>query len=129
SVDELVKHEKLSVLNESIPAIRIKNSVRDALGALREEYLERKDDPDFVPYHEDEIVEKVLSRILADHETSLKKVINGTGIVIHTNVGRSLLPEVVKDALIDAAFSYNNLEYELKKGQRGSRYTHLEATI
>lgn len=129
SVDELVKHEKLVGLKEGIPAIRIKNSVRDSLGTLREEYLQRKDDPEFVPYNEDEIVDRALSRILADHETSLKKVINGTGIVIHTNLGRSLLPEVVKDALIDAAFSYNNLEYELKTGQRGSRYTHLESTI
>ncbi|WFF73134.1 L-seryl-tRNA(Sec) selenium transferase [Proteiniclasticum sp. QWL-01] len=129
SVDELFKHEKLAALNESIPAVRIKNSVRDALTALREEYLARKDDPDFIPYDEDEIVEKVLSRILAEHETSLKKVINGTGIVIHTNLGRSLLPEVVRDALLDAAFSYNNLEYDLKSGQRGSRYTHLESTI
>lgn len=129
SVDELVKHEKLAALSESIPAIRIKNSVRDALGQLREEYLAGKDDPDFVPYNEDEIVDKVLARILADHETSLKKVINGTGIVIHTNLGRSLLPEVVRQALLDAAFTYNNLEYELKTGQRGSRYTHLENTI
>ncbi len=129
SVDELFKHEKLAALSETIPAIRIKNSVRDALGLLREEYLAGKDDPDFVPYNEDEIVDQVLARILADHETSLKKVINGTGIVIHTNLGRSLLPEVVRQALLDAAFTYNNLEYELKTGQRGSRYTHLENTI
>lgn len=129
SVDELFKHEKLAALSGTIPAIRIKNSVRDALGLLREEYLAGKDDPDFVPYNEDEIVDQVLARILADHETSLKKVINGTGIVIHTNLGRSLLPEVVRQALLDAAFTYNNLEYELKTGQRGSRYTHLENTI
>lgn len=129
SVDELFKHEKISALKETIPTIRIKNSVRDTVDALRQEYLQGKDDPDFVPYNEDEIVEKVLSRILADHETSLKRVINGTGIVIHTNLGRSLLPEVVKDALFDVSFSYNNLEYEIKDGRRGSRYTHLENTI
>lgn len=129
SVDELVKHEKLADLNDSIPSTRIKNSVRDAVAALREEYLSKKDDPEFVPYGEDEILDKVISRIMADHETSLKKVINGTGIVIHTNLGRSLLPEVVKDALLDAAFSYNNLEYDLETGRRGSRYTHLESTI
>lgn len=129
SVDELYKHEKLAEINDVIPSTRIKNSVRDALASLREEYLSKKDDPDFVPYGEDEIVEKVISRIMADHETSLKKVINATGIVIHTNLGRSLLPEVVKDALLDAAFSYNNLEYDLETGHRGSRYTHLESTI
>lgn len=129
SVDELFKQEKLKEINETIPATRIKNSVRDALAALREEYLSKKDDPDFVPYQEAEIIDKVISRIMADHETSLKKVINATGIVIHTNLGRSLLAEVVKDALLDAAFSYNNLEYDLESGRRGSRYTHLESTI
>ena len=129
SVDELFKHEKLKAMNETIPATRIKNSMRDALATLREEYLARKDDPEFVPYGEDDIIDKVISRIMADHETSLKKVINASGTVIHTNLGRSLLPEVVKDALIDAAFSYNNLEYDLETGRRGSRYTHLESTI
>lgn len=129
SVDELFKHDKLAAIDGTIPATRIKHSVRDALALLREEYLSKKEDPDFVPYSEDEILDKVISRIMADHETSLKKVINATGIVIHTNLGRSLLPEVVKDALVDAAFSYNNLEYDLATGHRGSRYTHLESTI
>ncbi len=129
SVDELLKHQKIEELKGTIPDVRIKNSLRDTVGSLREEYLQKKEDPSFNPYDEDEIIGKVLSRIMADHETSLKKVINATGTVIHTNLGRSLLPEEVKEALIDAAFSYNNLEYDIESGQRGSRYVHLENTI
>lgn len=129
SVDELLKHPKIAELSESVPQARIKNSLRDEVAALREEYLAKKDDPAFAPCGEDEIIARVLSRIRADHEPSLKRVINGTGTVIHTNLGRSLLPASVKEALIDAAFSYNNLEYDIESGQRGSRYVHLENTV
>ena len=60
---------------------------------------------------------------------SLKKVINGSGIVIHTNLGRSILPEAARDALNNIAFSYSNLEFDLDAGVRGSRYSHVESLI
>ncbi|PKK39986.1 L-seryl-tRNA(Sec) selenium transferase [Clostridiaceae bacterium JG1575] len=129
SVDEILKSEALEALRDALPAVRIKNSIREALTELRAEYVEKQNDPEFIPYDQDTIQARVLSRILADHETSLKRVINATGTVIHTNLGRSLLPDIVKDALLDAAFAFNNLEYDLNTGARGSRYTHLENTI
>jgi len=60
---------------------------------------------------------------------SLKEIINATGTVIHTNLGRAKLSEKVRDALENAAFSSTNLEYDLETGGRGSRYTHLESVI
>ena len=60
---------------------------------------------------------------------SLKRTINATGTILHTNLGRSRLSPVVQDALNDAAFSYSNLEYDLNTGGRGSRYQHLESVI
>ncbi len=129
SVDEILKDPRLKGQIESMPMTRIKNSVRDFVAELREEYKDNMENREFIPYDEDEIIMKVISRISADHETPLKRVINGTGIVIHTNLGRSLLPEVVRDSLLDAAFYYNNLEYNIKSGKRGSRYAHLENTI
>jgi L-seryl-tRNA(Ser) seleniumtransferase len=60
---------------------------------------------------------------------SLKRVINGSGIVIHTNLGRSILPETARQALNNIAFSYSNLEFDLAKGERGSRYSHVESLI
>ena len=57
---------------------------------------------------------------------SLKRTINGTGTIIHTNLGRAKLSPVVKEALLDAAFSFSNLEYDIYEGSRGSRYQHLE---
>jgi len=60
---------------------------------------------------------------------SLKRTINGTGTIIHTNLGRAKLSPTVKDALFDAAFSFSNLEYNLHEGCRGSRYQHLEEVL
>jgi L-seryl-tRNA(Ser) seleniumtransferase len=60
---------------------------------------------------------------------SLRRVINGTGVVIHTNLGRSPLPQAVIPHLAEIACGYCNLEYDLSEGGRGSRYTHLESLL
>jgi L-seryl-tRNA(Ser) seleniumtransferase len=62
-------------------------------------------------------------------QNHLRRVINGTGIVVHTNLGRSsLAPDVQKD-LIEVAMNYSTLEFDLDNGKRGSRYDHVEAII
>lgn len=129
SVDELIKNPRLSSLSENMPKVRIRNSVRDAVEELRQIYKKNSDNPDFIPFDEDEILKRVMARITADYETSLKRVINATGTVLHTNLGRSMLSPLVRDALLDVAFYYNNLEYDLNSGERGSRYMHLEAAV
>src|SRR5215212_6021031 len=54
----------------------------------------------------------------------LKRVVNATGVVLHTNLGRSVLSEQAATAAYDAATGYSNLEYDLRTGDRGSRYDH-----
>ncbi|MBP3906508.1 MAG: L-seryl-tRNA(Sec) selenium transferase, partial [Peptostreptococcaceae bacterium] len=77
----------------------------------------------------DEIVTNIVNKCNLKYSLSLKKVINATGTVIHTNLGRSLLSESLKDELWQSASRYSNLEYDIDKGERGSRYTHLTETI
>ncbi len=60
---------------------------------------------------------------------SLTPVINATGVIVHTNLGRSPLPERVMPALEAVACGYSNLEYNLEAGRRGSRYSHVEAIL
>jgi len=60
---------------------------------------------------------------------SLRRVVNGTGVVIHTNLGRSPLSKLVKPLLDEIAFGYSNLEFDLEKGERGSRYSHVERLL
>lgn len=60
---------------------------------------------------------------------SLKPVINATGIVVHTNLGRSILAERVLGKFKPLAGAYTNLEYDLQRGERGSRYSHVEGIL
>ena len=62
-------------------------------------------------------------------QPSLRPVINATGVIVHTNLGRSLLPESVIDAMTAVACGYSNLEYNLEAGARGSRYSHVEGIL
>lgn len=59
----------------------------------------------------------------------LRRVINGTGVVLHTNLGRALLSESAIKQVIEAAARYSNLEYDVEEGKRGSRHSHVEELI
>jgi L-seryl-tRNA(Ser) seleniumtransferase len=60
---------------------------------------------------------------------SLRRVINATGVVLHTNLGRAPLASAALDAMIDVAGGYSNLEYDLDRGARGSRHDHLRGLV
>lgn len=62
-------------------------------------------------------------------EPSLQKVINATGVIVHTNLGRSLINANTFDKVKEIASSYNNLEYDLEKGKRGERYSHITTVV
>ena len=81
-----------------------------------EEYLN-----DFVKYME--------KRIKMEAEYPLRKVINATGIILHTNLGRAPLGKVHQDAIMQAMCHYSNLEYDLENGKRGKRWTHYAELI
>ena len=92
---------------------------------LRSEILQKN----ISEINEDKLVEEVLKTYEELVSPSLQKVINATGIIVHTNLGRSLLSKQSLEKAIDIATSYNNLEYDLKKGQRGERYAHIVKTL
>ncbi len=60
---------------------------------------------------------------------SMRRVINATGVVIHTNLGRSKICDEGIRHILEVSNNYSNLEYDLKKGQRGSRYSHIEEIV
>ena len=71
----------------------------------------------------------VVERLKLLDQPSLRLVINATGVVVHTNLGRSILPEQALERFRQIAGGYSNLEYDLKKGERGSRYAHVESIL
>lgn len=76
-----------------------------------------------------EIILTIIQRIEAQLKPNLKRVINATGIILHTNLGRAVLSKSTMKHLYDTMSHYNTLEYDLDLGRRGSRYSHIEALI
>lgn len=78
---------------------------------------------------EEAIANGTLRRLQAQSEPSLKHVINATGVILHTNLGRSALAPQAVTAVENAAKGYSTLEYDLATMQRGSRHSHCEELI
>src|SRR6266496_3734746 len=94
--------------------------VRRELSALRSE----KRVPDF-----DAVLARIRSKIDALRRARIQPVVNGTGIIIHTNFGRSPLGPAVIETLHTIAANYNNLEFDLSGGERGGRAAYLEHNL
>jgi L-seryl-tRNA(Ser) seleniumtransferase len=77
----------------------------------------------------DAIEAGLLSRLEERSRGSLRRVVNATGVVIHTNLGRAPLSEAALTAMAEAARGYVSLEYDLEAGERGDRYHHAEAAL
>jgi L-seryl-tRNA(Ser) seleniumtransferase len=75
------------------------------------------------------ILERLQATLVSTVEPSLRPVINATGVVIHTNLGRAPLASEALDAMRRVGEGYSTLEFDLETGQRGSRHQHLDATL
>ncbi|WP_418178662.1 L-seryl-tRNA(Sec) selenium transferase [Aliarcobacter lanthieri] len=80
-------------------------------------------------FDENLLINSILEEYNDINSSSLKPLINATGIIVHTNLGRSLLDEKSITNAIKIATSYNNLEYDLQKGKRGERYEHITKSL
>ena len=105
-----------------------RESVRDEARALLDE-VRAAIGAGAAPPAADDIAARLQARARAHLAPSLIPVINATGVIVHTNLGRALLSEAAQQAMIAAARSYSNLEYDLPAGKRGSRYVHAEAML
>lgn len=75
------------------------------------------------------IAQKVLQQLQQGKPCHLRTIVNATGTVLHTNLGRSVLSKTMADHVAAVASSYSNLEYDLENGQRGTRYSHVETLL
>ena len=117
SVNALLEREEIRELLDSSPRSLVVAAVRRAVTAVRESEGEMPNDAEYW-------ASAVRAQLSRKHRPSLRPVINATGVVLHTNLGRAPLARAAIDAMIDVSSGYSNLEYDLDAGARGSRYDH-----
>ena len=129
SVDELLKHRQIQDVLSTVPRKIVVDSLRETLESVRRRMLSPDDGLlEEVP-SADRLVHQALTVCAEKNAFTLQPVVNATGIVVHTNLGRSLLAEEAIQRLQMVCRSYSNLEYDLARGRRGSRYVHAEAIL
>jgi L-seryl-tRNA(Ser) seleniumtransferase len=75
------------------------------------------------------LVESVLAELAAARRPRLRRVLNATGVLVHTNLGRAPLAESALARVAEVGAGYSNLEYDLERGRRGSRQDHLASLL
>jgi L-seryl-tRNA(Ser) seleniumtransferase len=123
SVERLLAAEELSGVISELGRETVKQAVRDELDSRRKQIINGGDGAG------SEILDAVRQLAYASVAPSLKHVINATGVIIHTNLGRAPLSDATIEAMASAGRSYSNLEFDLEAGTRGSRYDHLEQLL
>jgi len=118
SVSSLLERDDVRALMSTAPRALVVDAVRDALEAARQ-----------APAAPSDWIADIQQRLSRVQQPSLRPVINGTGVVLHTNLGRAPLASAAIAAIRDAAAGYTNLEYDLDRGSRGSRYTHCVSLL
>ena len=124
-VDELLKREDVAALDRAHGRTLTLEALREALDATRAGIRAGE----VAEVSADTIAADVAARLAAKARRSLRRVINATGIVVHTNLGRSPLAEAAIDAVAEVARGYSTLEYDVPSGERGSRHVHVEELI
>ena len=125
SVDALLKHDVLVSAIKQHGRALVVEAARDELNALRQQLLTK----DGTVPSPTTVAQGVADRVSQQVKPTLQPVINATGVIIHTNLGRALLSRRAQEAMQGVANAYNNLEYTLETGSRGSRYHHAEALL
>ena len=128
SVDELLHQPRLAKLANRIPRELLVEVAREVLAGVRDQITGRAGVAvlPVMPTDLDDLIAREVERILA---RTLQPVINATGVVLHTNLGRAPLAPAVLDEFRQVAMHYSNLEYDLEAGARGRRDVHTSELL
>jgi len=126
-VDECLLTLTPYLVQDRVPLRLAKKGVQTVIDNYRQNIL--NDAPEGLPENADTWTSLFKEKIKELNGPLFKRVVNGTGIVIHTNLGRSILSDEATRQISTAGCYYSNLEFDLKKGKRGSRYSLVEEII
>jgi L-seryl-tRNA(Ser) seleniumtransferase len=117
SVDELARDPRLA----GVPTALVVEAARTALARAREEIQAGHDPGD--------IAERALLELESAQTPRLRRALNATGVIVHTNLGRAPLAEAALSRAVEVGRGYSNLEYDLAAGSRGSRQDHVAGIL
>jgi len=120
SVSTLLESDGVRALLDQAPRSVVVDAVRATIDVARN---------GSVPKSDAEWITAITNALSLAQRPSLRRVINATGVVLHTNLGRAPLATAAIDAIREAASGYSNLEYDIERGNRGSRYDHCASLL
>ena len=122
AINKILLLDKVKSLIQEYSEVGVKSAIKNYIDEIKQEIL--NEELHEVPSLE-KIVEVVTQIVKSEDKNSLRRVINATGTILHTNLGRSLLSQKIKENIESVAFNYSNLEFDIDNKKRGSRYVHL----
>jgi L-seryl-tRNA(Ser) seleniumtransferase len=131
AVDEVLRHPQVQTWLTQMPRATVTAAVRHVLQTCRQTLLQATDASvlETLPLTLSTLLPQIREQLAKTQAYRLQRLINATGVIVHTNLGRSLLAPSAVAHLQEVAQSYSNLEYELQQGERGERSTHIEAYL
>ena len=127
-VDVLLENQDIVTLIENHHRDVVVDVIREEIDKLRN-FIKENDDVNLIETKINNLIENIKISTEKVYSYNIKKVINGTGTILHTNLGRAIISKKHADYLSEIVTSYSNLEYNLEEGRRGERYSHFEKLI
>ena len=127
-VDVLLENSDIVTLIENHHRDVVVDVIREEIDKLRN-FIKENDDVNLIEEKINNLIENIKISTEKVYSYNIKKVINGTGTILHTNLGRAIISRKHADYLSEVVTSYSNLEYNLEEGKRGERYSHFEKLI
>ncbi len=131
SVDEILSNPQIADLLRAHPRTVVVDAVRNGLKRLRQQLLDKEElsNSEEGCFSFEHLFPLFQREIDLQVRPKLRRVINATGVVIHTNLGRSPLHPSALQHMMEIARNYSNLEYDIDRGERGSRTSHVEGIL
>jgi L-seryl-tRNA(Ser) seleniumtransferase len=129
AVDELLRHPGLAAALAVLPRTLAVAVLRDQLGVQRQRFSAAPPETRPREFDLEGFLAEAVQALTAAAQPSLRRVVNATGVIIHTNLGRSPLAGLALEQIREVASHYSTLEYDLARGERGSRQDHLEGLL
>ncbi len=128
-IDRILEAAKSDARFDGVPKSVVAGAARTLVDGLRQAILKDAEGSSGIPISDEALIERLEAHVRSAMSLNLVHCVNATGVIVHTNLGRSLLSDEAAEHAISTATRYSNLEYDLAKGRRGSRYSAVEEII